>query len=273
MNLPDWMGPCYLTSSLSGCLALYILSKLNHKVDYICRFMFLYLGFSFVSIFIILASLPRGRNIKNGPPAAKMMMSLNYWLGLTWSVEGTEHLSKDGGAVVLMNHQSSVDVMPMLEIWAHLKTGAAVSKKSLLYVPMFGIASWLIGTVFVDRASKNAKNSINEAGADAAKNKLKLFFYPEGTRNTAKSLTLLPFKKGAFHVALDANLPIIPVIVKEYDHVDSKKMMFRPGHTVIRALPQIDTTQYTKETINELVELTRTRMLETLQELGQKKAE
>jgi len=272
MNLPEWMG-CLLPSCLSAFVLMYILAKINHKINYFCRFLFLYLGFAFVSVFIILVSLPRGRNIKNGPRAANMMKSLNYWLGLTWVVEGTENLNQERGAVVLMNHQSSVDVMPMLEIWPHMKTGAAVSKKSLLYVPLFGIASWIIGTVFIDRASKNAKDEINEAGADAAKKNLKLFFYPEGTRNTAKNLTLLPFKKGAFHVALDAKLPIIPVIVKEYDHVDAKKMIFNPGHTVIRALPQIDTSAYNKETINDLIEVTRNTMLETLKDLSHAKAE
>jgi len=272
MNLVECLG-CPLTSFLSATVVLYILSKLNHKINYFLRFLFLYVGFAFVSVFIILVSLPRGRNIKNGPRAANMMKSLNYWLGLSWSVEGAEHLSGESGAVVLMNHQSSVDVMPMLEIWPIMKTGAAVSKSSLLYVPLFGIASWIIGTVFIDRTSKNAKDSINEAGADAAKKNLKLFFYPEGTRNTAKNLTLLPFKKGAFHVALDAKLPIIPVVVKEYDHVDANKMMFKPGHTVIRALPQIDTSAYNKDTINELIEVTRNTMLETLKELSHAKAE
>ena len=70
-------------------------------------------------------------------------------------MEGVEHLKLDSGCVVLMNHQSSLDVLAMLEIWPHLETGAAIIKKSLIYTPFFGPAAWLIGSIFVDRLVLN----------------------------------------------------------------------------------------------------------------------
>ena len=64
---------------------------------------------------------------------------------------------------------------------------------------------------------------MKRAGEEAKKNKTKLVLYPEGTRNTGKNLNLLPFKKGGFHVALDGKLPILPVVVSEYEFLKIDK--------------------------------------------------
>jgi len=258
----DWWQICAIFA-----LLLTLLCRISHKAMYIFKFIFMYISFGVISTVIILICLPRGRDIKNGIRASKIMKILTTLLGLSVTVEGEEHLRLDSGAVVMMNHQSSVDVLAMLEIWPCLERGVAVSKKSLLYTPFFGLGSWLIGTVFVDRAASTGRETIKKAGEEAKKTKMKLFLYPEGTRNTAKNLTLLPFKKGGFHVALDAELPIIPVVVQEYKFLDSKDMIFNPGEIIVRALPAIDTSGYTKETITDLIEVTRNKMLETLKEI------
>ena len=111
---------------------------------------------------------------------------------------------------------------------------------------------------------------MKKAGEEAKKNKTKLFMYPEGTRNTGKNLTLLPFKKGGFHVALDGKLPILPVVVSEYEFLDARQMIFNSGKATIRALPPIDTSKYSKETIDDLIELTRNQMLEVVKDLATK---
>ena len=110
---------------------------------------------------------------------------------------------------------------------------------------------------------------MNNAGQLAKKTKTKLLVFPEGTRNGDKNLSMRPFKKGAFHVALDGEMPIIPVVVSEYNFLDGKKMFFRPGRAIIRVLPPIQTSDYTKANIEELIEKTRTQMLETLVEISE----
>ena len=119
------------------------------------------------------------------------------------------------------------------------------------------------------RNSKTSHADVNNAGQLAKKNKTKLLVFPEGTRNGDKNLSMRPFKKGAFHVALDGEMPIIPVIVSEYNFLDWKKMMFRPGRAIIRVLPPIDTSAYSKTNIEDLVEKTRSQMLETLAEISE----
>ena len=101
----------------------------------------------------------------------------------------------------------------------------------------------------------------------------KLMIFPEGTRNGAKGLSMLPFKKGAFHIAIDGKLPILPVVLSEYDFLDTKKMIFNRGKVTIKVLPRIDTSEYNKENIDELVTLTRDKMLEEFKNTSKAKAE
>ena len=71
------------------------------------------------------------------------------------------------------------------------------------------------GAIFVDRAkSEKGRKAVNDAGQKAKESGTSLFLFPEGTRHRGGGL--LPFKKGAFHVALDVQMPILPVVVSEY---------------------------------------------------------
>lgn len=75
-----------------------------------------------------------------------------------------------------------------------------------------GIIAYLCGTVFIDRRNlKEATQKINSVGKTLTPDQVKLWVFPEGTRNSDKKLSLLPFKKGAFHVAQTCGLPILPL--------------------------------------------------------------
>ena len=101
----------------------------------------------------------------------------------------------------------------------------------------------------------------------------KLMIFPEGTRNGAKDLSMLSFKKGAFHIAINGKLPIQPIVISEYYFLDWKKMTFNPGKVTIKVLPIIDTSEYTKDNIDELVTKSRDSMLMALRTLSKSKAE
>ena len=130
-----------------------------------------------------------------------------------------------------------------------------------------------IVTLFFPRRSKTSHQDINDMGARAKEEGKKLMIFPEGTRNSAKGLSMLPFKKGAFHIAIDGKLPILPVVLSEYDFLDVKKMIFNPGKVTIKVLPRIETSDYTKENIDELVNHTRDVMIEELKNLAKTKTE
>ena len=75
-----------------------------------------------------------------------------------------------------------------------------------------GLTAYLCGTIFVDRRNpKLAAVKLNSVAQTLKVDKVKLWVFPEGTRNSDKEVEMLPFKKGAFHVAASANLPILPI--------------------------------------------------------------
>ena len=163
--------------------------------------------------------------------------------------------------------------MCLFEIWPLLENAGPVAKKELLYFEPFGLACWMCGAEFINRKSKTSHADINLMGARAKQEEKKLMIFPEGTRNGAKGLSMLPFKKGAFHIAIDGNLPIQPIVISEYYFLDWKKMIFNPGKVTIKVLPTINTSEYTKENIDELVTKSRDSMLIALKDLSKTKEE
>jgi lysophosphatidate acyltransferase len=80
------------------------------------------------------------------------------------------------------------------------------------------------GTIFIDRGNNaNAIRSIEVAGKHMASTKTSLWMFPEGTRFLSKEPDMLSLKKGGFHLALNAGIPIIPIVIENYWH------LYRPG--------------------------------------------
>ena len=91
--------------------------------------------------------------------------------------------------------------------------------------------------------------------------------FPEGTRNSAGGGSLLPFKKGAFHVALDIGVPILPMVVSEYDFLGpdgARTEKFTGGNVTIKILPPIETEGIRKDQMDDLIKETRDSMIEAL---------
>lgn len=138
---------------------------------------------------------------------------------------------------------------------------AIVVKQELLYqCPPFGIAVWLCGFLFINRKDRiSAQNLINKQKEEILKNHTKLVIFPEGTRNESAS-ELLPFKKGAFFVAIASQTYIQPVIVSKYHYFDTRRKLFGRGKSIVKILPEISTKGMTKEDVDGLMEKTRNLM-------------
>lgn len=92
-----------------------------------------------------------------------------------------------------------------------------MAKKSIQWNPVLGPFMMLSGTVFVDRGnSAKAQRSLQAAGEGMKARCTSLFIFAEGTRHSEEAPTLLPFKKGAFHLAVKGGIPIIPVVCENY---------------------------------------------------------
>jgi len=208
-------------------------------------------------------SLARPCCVTNAVLGAKLMVPLSALLGLDWKVRGeTDLLKRPEACVVVANHQSSIDLLGMFVIWGKLERVAALAKQSLMYYGSFGITAFLCGTVFVDRSNpQQAARKLNSASKTLKEEKTKLWIFPEGTRNGDKSVEMLPFKKGAFHVAVNSNLPIMPIVIARHNFLDSTEKFFDSGTGYITVLPLIWPRG---RSVEDLKEVTRNVMIDEL---------
>ncbi|XP_075986576.1 1-Acylglycerol-3-phosphate O-acyltransferase 2 [Anticarsia gemmatalis] len=179
-------------------------------------------------------------------------------LGLRWTVRGLENVDNSRGAVILLNHQSGLDLYALAIIWPLMSRCTVVAKRSLQYLVPFGTATWLWGTVFIDRGAQTARDALNKQVVAIKEQKRKLLLFPEGTRHSGDKL--LPFRKGAFHVAMDAGAPIQPVVVSKYHFLDARRHKFGSGEFIVSFLPIIETEGMSKDDIESLIEKTQASM-------------
>ncbi|KAJ7886733.1 hypothetical protein B0H13DRAFT_2666640 [Mycena leptocephala] len=187
-------------------------------------------------------------------------------LGWRIEVEGEEWLqdSKDGGgrpAVFMVNHQSMIDLLPLGRVMPYRTS--IMSKKSLRFTPL-GPFMLMSGAIFIDRGnSTRAKRSLDAAVNMMRTLRVSLWMYPEGTRHSSATPDLLPFKKGGFHLAVQAGIPIVPIVVENYWHL-YRKNYFGSGVVHVRVLPPISTTGMTAADVPALADLVRDQMLAAL---------
>ncbi|XP_035246906.1 1-acyl-sn-glycerol-3-phosphate acyltransferase beta isoform X2 [Anguilla anguilla] len=179
-----------------------------------------------------------------------LVRHVKYFLGLRFEVSGWEHLQTEGPYVIISNHQSSLDVLGLMEILPDRCT--MVAKKELVYAGTVGIVCWLGGIVFINRKKTNdAKSVMGDAAKTMLKDQIRLWVFPEGTRNQKGDL--LPFKKGAFHLAIQAQAPIIPIVFSSYSNFYLRKeKQFKSGTITLKILPKIETKGMTTDDVSAL---------------------
>jgi 1-acyl-sn-glycerol-3-phosphate acyltransferase len=107
----------------------------------------------------------------------------------------------------MANHESLFDPAVLMHVSEHPLR--FVAKRELSRVPIFGRALSAMGHVFVDRSdAEGARRGLDKAAQTIREGRTVLVF-PEGTRSTTDAL--LPFKTGAFRLAVEARVPILPV--------------------------------------------------------------
>ena len=106
------------------------------------------------------------------------------------------------------------------------RRSTVLSKKQLKYVPFFGQYLYFSNAIFVDRSSSQHAQSLaslQKASQQLLLTQSSLLVFPEGTRTLGKERSMRAFKKGAFHVAIEAGVPIVPVV---FEH---QWKVYRPG--------------------------------------------
>ncbi|EDW57645.1 1-acyl-sn-glycerol-3-phosphate acyltransferase alpha [Drosophila virilis] len=241
-----------------ACVVALILS-IAAKAPYQMRMFIVLFGAGAIVTLCIPFMILRPRDYRNGLIPSWCFVQLCRLMGITMEVRGVENVKKEHGSVVLMNHQSALDLCVLAHLWPVIGRATVVAKKEILYMPFFGVGAWLWGTLYINRSRKSDSiNSLQKEAIAIRERNCKILVFPEGTRNSKE--TLLPFKKGSFHIALQSKCTIQPVVVSKYSFFDEKKKSFRPGHVVIQILPEISTDGYEKENMEKLIEHCRTTM-------------
>ncbi|KAI8078279.1 uncharacterized protein B0P05DRAFT_543168 [Gilbertella persicaria] len=198
------------------------------------------------------------------------------FLGITATVEGKENLpSEDEQVVYVCNHQSMMDIMYMARVFP--KRTSVVAKKVIKYYPFLGWFMMLSKAVFLDRGNReSAIKEAKNAAKDIHKKKTSVWIFPEGTRGNSAEIDLLPFKKGAFYMAAQAKVPIVPIVIANYkDIYHTKSKRFGHGDIKIKILPRVSTESILEDSddINKLVNQVRNQMLNVLKEISVEKNE
>lgn len=184
--------------------------------------------------------------------------------GLRVTVENEERLVTLQPCVYLVNHQSVMDLV--IFGVASPPGSTVVAKAELRRVPLLGRLLAGAGFRFVER--RNPAQAIPEMRrlAEAIKNeRLSVAVAPEGTRNLDGGRTLLPFKHGAFYLAIQAKVTIVPLVCEPIDDLISfSKRRLRRGDVRVRVLEGIPTQHLEESAAAQLAEQTREKMQATI---------
>ena len=186
--------------------------------------------------------------------------------GVTLNVTGTSNLTAQRPAVFLFNHRNNFDVLMVAALVRDNWTG--VGKIELARNPLIGPLGKLMDAAFIDRADSAAAVSALAGVEEAARKGLSILIAPEGSRMDAQAvgpLSVGPFKKGAFRIAMATGLPIVPVVIRNSDSVAGRNSyQLVPGTVDIAVLPPVEVTGWTLEELPKLIEQVRTSYLQTL---------
>ncbi|KAH9442997.1 hypothetical protein MJO28_014329 [Puccinia striiformis f. sp. tritici] len=267
-----------LTNTLSFLLApLLISSPFSTRSRYYLRMVAYVVGLAIGSLTGVIAGLivpivrPSWRKNIQWLVARTFYNLVGPVIGWEFIVEGEEYLDpcyRGESHVLVGNHQSMIDILYLGRIFP--KTCVVMAKKELKYTPLLGQYMALSRAVFVDRHNRaTALETFQKVGADMKKYGLNLFIFPEGTRSNTTQPSLLGFKKGAFHLSIQSQLPIIPIVCENYSSIyRSKISRFERGRPILKVLKPIHPLP--GQSPEDLLNLVRDQMLNALVELSQR---
>lgn len=226
------------------------------------------LGFWFTSIallaplLIVLVLITKNENFIYSPVRLFIRAGLAM-VGVRVEVSGVERLDPNQTYIFTPNHQSLIEV-PLFVTYLG-RNPAYLGKKEVFKYPVFGYGIRLIGMVPVDRSNSPAAVESAKLATENLRRGKSYVVYPEGTRS--RDGHLLPFKKGAFMMAIDAGVPIVPVTVSGATKIMPKaKVKVFPSTVRLTIHEPISTAGYSKENVVELMERTRAKIFSALDE-------
>ncbi len=183
------------------------------------------------------------------------------WIaGIKVEIRGAEHLPK-GGCVLTPNHRSNADI---LAIMGYAATPARfIAKAKLKWVFFISLGMWATGHIFVKRGRwKSSGKALGTAARECRKGAWLLLF-PEGTR--VEGDASIPWKTGAFRVAIDAQVPVVPVVIRHARRLwPTEELVPRSGTITVEFLEPVETTGMEPKAYGPLRNRVRDAVIEEL---------
>lgn len=184
--------------------------------------------------------------------------------GMRRDVIGMENIDPKQAYVVVLNHQSMVDILSIYNLPLVFKW---VSKKEVYRIPLVGRLLLMHGDIVINRASaKEAMQLVHTRGMKWLEKGASVAIFPEGTRS--KDGEIHNFKAGAFILAKDAGVPILPIVLDGTSSLVRKGWMINWRNVItIKVLPPISAEEVQNRDIKDVMAQVRTDMVEALAEV------
>ena len=167
-----------------------------------------------------------------------------------------------GAYVVVANHQSFLDIFVLCNIPHEMKW---VAKKELFKIPMFGWGLRLAGDICLDRGDTASALKVMDQARRYLKNGMSVMIFPEGTRS--EDGTLLSFKPGAFKLAVETGVPVLPIAVSgSANGMPKGGPWVRPTTVSVKILEPIPTAGLRGRDVRKLRDDVRDRIARALDE-------
>lgn len=181
--------------------------------------------------------------------------------GIELNVVGRENLWKARPAVFLFNHQSQLDVIILGALLRQDFTGVAKIEAS--HDPIFAPIGYLMDIAYIDRANNAKARQALAPVVNALKDGRSIAIAPEGTRSATSRV--LPFKKGPFHIAMQARVPIVPIVIRNAGELMRPRALFMtPGELDVKVLEPIDTSSWTTAGLDVHIAEVRQKYLDAM---------
>lgn len=185
--------------------------------------------------------------------------------GVRVELEGEDRLWSHRPCVFVFNHQSNFDGLLIMKLLRRDIT--AVAKKEVRSLPVVGAVFQLGEVIFIDRSDHDAAVAALGDAADRVRSGLSVVIAPEGTRQPTPRLG--PFKKGPFHLAHAAGVPVVPIVIhNSLDVLPKGTKIMRPATVRVTVLEPIPTDDWSPQTMGNHAETVRARFLEALGQRG-----
>lgn len=181
--------------------------------------------------------------------------------GLQVATEGEEHLWSHRPAVFVFNHQSATDALILSRLLRRNFSG--VAKTEMQSNPLIGTILGAVGTMFIDRGNHDQAIDALKPAVRRLKEGISIAIAPEGRRSLG--YTLGKFKMGAFHIAMQAGVPVIPIVIaNSSDSMPKTGTIIRPAKIDVKVLPPVATDNWTAATVHEHADQIRRLFLRNL---------